>query len=79
MAETWATNVFVAATLTSRPERVNSTPSASRVICDPIALVSASTRAPRSEARRMAASVSAVSPDCEMAITRSPGPMTGLR
>jgi glucosamine--fructose-6-phosphate aminotransferase (isomerizing) len=32
-----------------------------------------------SQARRIAASVSAVSPDCVMPMTRSPGPTTGLR
>ena len=36
--------------------------------------VSASTVAPRSRAMRIAASVSAVSPDCVMPMTRSPGP-----
>ena len=40
---TWQTNVFVAATPISRPARVNSTPSASRVACEPITLVTAST------------------------------------
>ena len=79
IAETWATNVLVAATLTSSPERVNSTPSASRVACEPMPFVSASTVAPRSRASRIAASVSAVSPDCEIPTTRSPGPITGLR
>ncbi len=79
IAATWATKVLVAATPISSPERANRTPSASRVACDPIALVSASTFAPRSDARRIAASVSAVSPDCEMPTTRSPGPITGLR
>ena len=39
----------------------------------------ASTVAPRSRASRIAASVSAVSPDWVMPITRSPGPTTGLR
>ena len=43
-----STNVLVAATPISRPARVNSTPSASRVACEPITLVIASTRAPRS-------------------------------
>ena len=79
IAATWATNVLVAATLTSSPERVNSTPSASRVACEPITLVIASTVAPSRRASRIAASVSAVSPDWEMPITRSPGPITGLR
>ena len=58
---------------------MNSTPSASRVACEPMPFVSASTVAPRSRASRIAASVSAVSPDWEMPITSSPGPVTGLR
>ena len=36
MTATWQTNVLVAATPISRPARVNSTPSASRVACEPI-------------------------------------------
>ena len=79
MTATWQRNVFVAATPISRPARVNSTPSASRVTCEPITFVIASTAAPRSFALRIAASVSAVSPDWEIPITRSPGPTTGLR
>ncbi len=46
MTATWQTNVLVAATPISRPARVNSTPSASRVACEPITLVIASTVAP---------------------------------
>jgi len=42
-------------------------------------LVTAGTVAPRSRAVRIAASVSAVSPDCEMPMTRSSAPTTGLR
>ena len=79
MAATWATNVFVAATPTSRPARVSRTPSASRVACEPWTFVMARTWAPRSLARRIAASVSAVSPDWVMPTTRSPSPTTGLR
>ena len=79
MAATWATKVFVAATLTSSPARVSTNPSATRVACEPMMLVIARTVAPRSPASRIAASVSAVSPDCVMPITRSPGPTTGLR
>ncbi len=79
MTTTWHTNVFVAATPISRPARVNSTPSASRVAWEPIMFVTASTVAPRSRARRIAASVSAVSPDWEIPMTRSPGPMIGSR
>ena len=79
IAATWATNVFVAATLISSPARVSRTPSASRVAWEPMMLVRASTVAPRRRARRMAASVSADSPDWVMPITRSPGPTIGLR
>ena len=79
MTATWQTKVFVAATETSSPARVNSTPSASRVACDPMMFVMARTRAPASRAIRIAARVSAVSPDCVMPMTRSPGPTTGLR
>ena len=79
IAATCATNVFVAATPISSPARVNSTPSESRVAWLPWMFVMASTRAPRSRASRMAASVSAVSPDCEMPITRSFSSRTGLR
>ena len=76
---TCETNVLVAATPISIPARVYRTPSASRVACEPITLVTASTLAPRSRASRIAASVSAVSPDWEMPMTTSPGPTTGLR
>ena len=76
---TCETKVLVAATPISIPARVSSTPSASRVACEPTMLVIASTRAPRSRASRIAASVSAVSPDWVMPITRSPGPTTGSR
>ena len=79
MTATWQTKVLLAATPTSRPARVKRTPSASRVACEPITLVIASTAAPRSPASRMAASVSAVSPDWEIPITRSPGPTIGSR
>ena len=79
MAATCATKVFVAATPISRPARVNSTPSESRVAWLPWMLVIASTVAPRSRASRMAASVSAVSPDCEIPITRSRSSSTGFR
>ena len=44
MTATWQRNVLVAATPISRPARVNSTPSASRVAWEPITLVTASTR-----------------------------------
>ena len=56
-----------------------STPSASRVTALPMMLVIATTFAPRSRATRIAASVSAVSPDCEMASTSVCGSTTGVR
>ena len=72
MSTTWEVNVLVAATPISSPAYVCSTASASRVICEPGEFVTASVRAPRSRARRRAASVSAVSPDWEMATTSVP-------
>jgi len=72
-------NVFDAATPTSRPQRVNSTDSASRVICVPIRFVIASVRAPPSRASLTAFTVSRVSPDCEMPITSVSFVSTGLR
>ena len=79
MAATWAVNVFVAATPISSPALVSSTESASRVAWLPMMLVIASTVAPRSRASRIAASVSAVSPDWVIPITRSSDPTTGSR
>ena len=79
MTATWQTNVFVAATDTSRPARVKRTPSASRVAWEPITFVMAITLAPRSLARFIAASVSAVSPDWLTKIPSVPGPTGGSR
>ncbi len=76
---TCATKVLVAATPISTPARVNSTPSHSRVAWLPTALVTASTAAPLALANRIAASVSAVSPDCVIASTIVPGAMIGSR
>ena len=72
-------NVFEAATPTSRPQRVYSTESTSRVICAPIMFVIASVCAPFSRASFIAASVSRVSPDWETPITSVSGPITGFR
>ena len=72
-------NVLVAATPISSPARVNSTESHSRVICDPITLVIASTWAPRDLASFIAASVSIVSPDCAIAITSVCSSITARR
>ena len=79
MSTTCATNVFVAATPISIPARVNSTASASRVAWLPAALVTATTAAPLARASRIAARVSAVSPDCVIASTSVPGAMIGSR
>ena len=79
IAATCAVKVLVAATEISSPERVKSTPSASRVAWEPMMLVTAITPAPRLRARRIAASVSAVSPDCVIPMTTSPGPTIGFR
>ena len=70
---TCAVNVFDAATPTSRPVRVYSTESTSRVICEPIMFVTATVRAPFSRASFIAWIVSRVSPDCEIPITSVPG------
>ena len=79
IAATWAVKVLVAATPISSPARVNRIVSASRVAWLPMMLVSAITFAPRSLASRIAASVSAVSPDWVIPITRSSEPTTGSR
>ena len=72
-------NVFVAATPISMPARVYSTESTSRVICVPIMFVIASVWARDSRASRIAASVSAVSPDCVIPITSVSLDRTGFR
>ena len=55
------------------------TPSDSRATGLPTTLVMPNTRAPFTRASRMAASVSAVSPDWETATTSVVGVMMGLR
>jgi hypothetical protein len=72
-------NVFEAATPTSRPQRVYSTESTSRVICEPIMFVIATVRAPSSRASFIASIVSRVSPDCEIPITSVCSSITGRR
>ena len=76
---TCAVNVFDAATPISRPARVYSTASTSRVTCVPSWFVIARVRAPCSRASRIAAIVSAVSPDWVMPITSVSFESTGLR
>ena len=79
IAATWLTKVLVAATPISVPARVNRTASESRVAWLPMTFVSARTVAPFSRASRIAASVSAVSPDWVMPMTRSSEETTGSR
>ena len=79
MAATWLTKVLVAATPISSPARVKRTASESRVAWLPMMFVSARTLAPFSRARRIAARVSAVSPDWVMPMTRSSSFTTGSR
>ena len=55
------------------------TPSLSRATGEPTTFVMPNTFAPFTRASRMAASVSAVSPDCDTATTRVDGVMMGLR
>ena len=71
--------VFDAATLTSRPARVKSTESTSRVICEPIMFVIATVRAPIERASFIASIVSRVSPDWEIPMTSVSSSSTGLR
>ena len=78
-SETWAVNVFEAATPTSSPQRVYRTESTSRVIWEPIMFVIATVRAPFSRASFIASIVSRVSPDWEMPITSVSSSITGLR
>jgi len=54
-------------------------PSDSRAIVDPTTLTMPSALAPRRRASRIAASVSIVSPDCEITITSVPSSMIGFR
>ena len=78
-AVSWAVKALVEATPISSPARVYSTPSASRAIELPTTLQMATTREPWSLAARKAASVSAVSPDCEMGTVRTRPSSTGRR
>ena len=70
---------LVEATPISGPACVYSTSSLSRAIVASRTLQIEITREPLSFAWRSAASVSAVSPDCETGITRQPGPRIGPR
>ena len=76
---TCAVNAFVDATPISGPAWRYTPASVSRAIVDPTALTSPTARHPAPCAWRTAASVSAVSPDCEMTTTTSPSFRTGFR
>ena len=78
-AASWVVNVLVAATPISSPARVYSTPSASRASELPTMLLMANTRVPSVRTRRVAASVSAVSPDWDMGTASRPDSATGWR
>ena len=65
-AVSWQVNALVEATPISGPACVISVPAASRVIMEPTTLQMASVFEPFCLASRWAASVSAVSPDCEI-------------
>jgi hypothetical protein len=54
-------------------------PPASRAIVEPTTLTIPSTVHPAARAARIASSVSAVSPDCEIATATVPGPCSGRR
>src|SRR5687768_17813771 len=64
----WSTNgavkAFVEATPISGPVCIEMNPSATRMACDPMAFTMLQTVAPLRRPSSMAASVSAVSPDC---------------
>ena len=84
IAATWATNVFVAATPISSPARVNSTPSASRVACEPMTFVIASTVAPAlageaHRGERVGGLAGLRDADHEVARRRPPGRGSGTR
>ena len=78
-AASCAVKHLVDATPISGPACVYSEPCDERGIAESTTLQMARTRQPRARASFTAASVSAVSPLCEMAMTRSPGPTTGSR
>ncbi len=68
--ETWAVKALVEATPISGPAWVGQSTLASRAMVDWCALTTAAVTSPWSAHQRSAAKVSAVSPDCEMAIAR---------
>ena len=76
---TWLVNAFVEATPISGPAWMYTPPSDSRAIVEPTTFTTPSARAPRRRASRIAASVSSVSPDCEITSTIVPSSTIGLR
>ncbi len=72
-------NALVDATPISGPACVINVPAASRVIIDPTTLQIASVFEPFNLASRCAASVSAVSPDCEITMVNESGRTIGSR
>jgi hypothetical protein len=75
----WVVNALVDATPISGPACVYVPALEALAIEEPTTLQIPYTKAPFSLASFIAASVSAVSPDCEIAITISPLLITGLR
>ena len=76
---TWLVNALVLATPISGPACRYTPPSSSRAIVEPTTFTNPSVLAPRRLASRMAASVSAVSPDCEITTQSVFGPTIGFR
>jgi hypothetical protein len=66
----WAVKALVEATPISGPQWIGQTTSTSRAMVDSWALTTAALCIPLAWQKRRAASVSAVSPDCDMAMTR---------
>ncbi len=78
-AAIWLVNALVEATPISGPACRKIPPSTSRAMVLPTTLTIPSVCAPRRFASRSAASVSAVSPDCEMTMTSVCSSTSGLR
>ena len=78
-AVNWEVKHLVEATPISGPAKVYRARSEVRAMAESTTLLIARVRAPRALASFMAASVSAVSPLCEIPTTKSPGPTKGSR
>ena len=74
----WVVKAFVEATPISGPACVYAPAFVSLAIVDPTTLQTPNTKAPFDFASLIAANVSAVSPDCEMAMTTSVSLITGF-